>query len=418
MQYDKLIEDIFRRHPSVQNTGFTGASYKAGIESMQEFDAALGSPWESCPCIHVAGTNGKGSVSSMLAVGWAAAQGGPVGLFTSPHLLDFRERIKVIRSEGDLHYEMIPREDVMLFLETYEKQIEHLSFFEITTGMAFWWFRKIGAKGAVIEVGLGGRLDSTNIITPVLSVITSIGLDHCAMLGSTRALIAGEKAGIIKPGVPAVIWAEDEETAPVFRARADEAGAPLYAANKVCPALPSVELDLKGEYQDINLRTALASLKVLDIRADLEAISHTARISGLRGRWEILSDRPLTICDIGHNPAALRYNFRQLASYGKKMYIVYGIMRDKALEDIAPLMPSEAKYFLCAPAGKRAMPVEELYRRLHAARPDLSLTACPADGAEGSVKSAWKKAKAQAGPDDLIYIGGSNFVVAEALEGH
>ncbi len=416
MQYDQLIEDIFRRHPSVQNTGFTGASYKAGIESMQEFDAALGSPWKSCPCIHVAGTNGKGSVSSMLAVGWAAAQGGPVGLFTSPHLLDFRERIKIISSEGGLHYEMIPRKDVMLFLETYEKQIEHLSFFEITTGMAFWWFRKVGAKGAVIEVGLGGRLDSTNIITPVLSVITSIGLDHCAMLGSTRALIAGEKAGIIKPGIPAVIWAEDEETAPVFRARADETGSPLYAADKVCPALPEIELDLKGEYQDINLRTALASLKVLNIKADLNAISHTARISGLRGRWETLSGRPLTICDIGHNPAALRYNFRQLASYGKKMFIVYGIMRDKALEDIAPLMPSGAEYFLCAPAGERAMPVEELYRRLHAVRPDLALTPCPADGAEGSVKSAWKKAKAQAGPEDLIYIGGSNFVVAEALE--
>ncbi len=416
MQYDQLIEDIFRRHPSVQNTGFTGASYKAGIESMQEFDAALGSPWKSYPCIHVAGTNGKGSVSSMLAVDWAAAKGGPVGLFTSPHLLDFRERIKIIRREGGLHYEIIPREDVMLFLETYEKQIEHLSFFEITTGMAFWWFRKIGVKGAVIEVGLGGRLDSTNIITPILSVITSIGLDHCAMLGSTRALIAGEKAGIIKPGIPAVIWAKDEETAPVFRAKADEAGSPLYAADEICPALPMIELDLKGEYQDINLRTALASLKVLDICAELEAVSHTGRISGLRGRWEILSGKPLTICDIGHNPAALRYNFRQLSSYGKKIYIVYGIMRDKALEDIAPLMPSSAEYFLCAPEGERAMPVEELFRRLHAARPDLSLIPCPADGTDGSVKSAWRKAKARAGEGDLIYIGGSNFVVAEALK--
>ncbi len=416
MQYEKIIADIFKRHPSVQNTGFNGASYKAGIDSMVEFDSQLGSPWKSYPAVHVAGTNGKGSVSSMLAVGWAAEEGKSIGLYTSPHLLDFRERIKIINPAGGLHFEMISKEDVLLFLETYNRYIEHLSFFEITTGMAFWWFKKTGVAGAVIEVGLGGRLDSTNIISPVLSVITSIGLDHCAMLGDTREKIAREKAGIIKTHIQAVIWGKDDETENVFRQTAKNLNSPLYFADELIAGIPEMELDLKGEYQGVNFRTALAAFKVLKISPNLQALAHTAIISGLRGRWEILCKKPLTICDIGHNPAALEFNFRQLRSYGKQMHIVYGIMKDKALEDIAPLMPGgDATYYLCAPSGERALPVNELYARLQKARPDLLLVPCPADKMEGSVEKAVHTARKNALEEDLIYIGGSCFVVAEAL---
>ncbi len=417
MQYEEIIEDIFKRHPSVQNTGFNNVSYKAGIESMRDFDNHLGRLWTAYPCIHVAGTNGKGSVSSLLAVGWAASEKAAIGLYTSPHLLDFRERIKIICPDGGLHYELISKEDVLLFLEEQKKEIAHLSFFEITTGMALWWFNKMKVGGAVIEVGLGGRLDSTNIITPVLSVITSIGLDHCSMLGDSREKIAREKAGIMKKSVPAVIWGKDRQTDGVFEDVARQVGSPLSFADEIIKEIPYVELDLKGEYQSNNLRTALASFKLIGIEPDLQALRHTASVSGLRGRWEILCTKPLTICDIGHNPAALEYNFRQLISYRKKLHIVYGIMRDKALDDIAPLMPGgDTEYYLCAPKGERALPVNDLYRKLHSDRPELHLTACYADDKEGSVARAVRLAKENAAPDDIIYIGGSNFVVAEALK--
>ena len=433
MQYAEIIEDIFKRHPSVQNVGFTGASYKAGIDSMREFDRLLGSPWKNYKCIHVAGTNGKGSVSSMIAVGLAASRkdGEAIGLYTSPHLLDFRERIKIISPAGGLHYEMIPKEDVMYFLEKYEDAIKGLSFFEITTGLALWWFGKVGVKAAVVETGLGGRLDSTNIIEPELSVITSIGLDHCSMLGNTRELIAAEKAGIFKAGAPALVWGKDEETLGVFINKAEKVRCHLYFADEVTAHLPLMEMDLSGEYQSDNLRTSLAALSLLHVTPDYEAINHTARISGLHGRWEIISKRPLTICDIGHNPQALAHNFHQLEQSGRKLHIVYGIMKDKDLESIAKIMPAQARYYLCSPAGERALPVDELYRRLREYRPELELIACHAseaesgtdccraegskDGsAESSVRRAVRMAQSHAEDDDIIYIGGSNFVVAEA----
>lgn len=406
MQYEELIEDIFRRHPSVQNTGFNNGSYKAGIESMKEFSRILADPWKSYDCIHIAGTNGKGSVSSMLAAGISAGQNTAVGLYTSPHLLDFRERIKLIR---DGHFEMPSKDEVMQFLERYAKEIEGLSFFEITTGLAFWWFQKKKVSVAVIETGLGGRLDSTNIITPVLSVITSIGLDHCAMLGDTTARIAYEKAGIIKPGVPALIWDRENDTAGVFKKKSAEVGAPLYFAEETIQQIPDWKLDLKGEYQSVNLRTVLAALQILAIKPEQEAIEHTAGITGLHGRWEILGKNPLIISDIGHNPAALKWNFTQLEEYGKPLKIIYGIMADKALEDIAPLMPSNAIYYLCAPKGSRPLPADTLRRKLADMRPDLETFTF------GSVTEAVTCAISQSHPNDIIYIGGSNFVVAEAM---
>ena len=443
MQYEKKIEEIFARHPSVQVSGFNGRTYKAGIESMIAFDAALGHPWKSFPCIHVAGTNGKGSVSSLLAASLAST-GLHVGLFTSPHLIDFRERIKIVSDEfggapcsgrpcrprlgrggttsvvGVERSEtspgaggspnLISREEVLEFLEKYDEEIKELSFFEITTGMAMWWFEKQKVDAAVIEVGLGGRLDSTNVIMPILSVVTSIGLDHCAMLGDTRAEIALEKAGIFKKGVPALVWGHDPETDSVFEKYAREVGADLHFADEMVEPVHLDGMDLRGEYQDTNVRTALAALKLLSIEANLDALRNTAKITGLRGRWEILREDPTVICDIGHNPAALALNFRQLEQYGKPLTIVYGIMADKALDDIAPLMPSSARYILCAPATPRALPVDALFTRLSALRPDLNLQTSP------SVSDAIQLALSLSTPDSIIYIGGSTFVVAEAIK--
>ncbi|MGM9787352.1 MAG: bifunctional folylpolyglutamate synthase/dihydrofolate synthase [Candidatus Cryptobacteroides sp.] len=410
MQYEELIEDIFRRHPSVQNSGFKSGAYKSGIEAMSRFDSILSNPWKAYPCIHVAGTNGKGSVSSLLAANLASNHHFKVGLFTSPHLLDFRERIKIVDGRGEAHFELIDKDSVMEFLTRYSEEINSLSFFEICTGMALWWFRQIGIGAAVVEVGLGGRLDSTNVIEGELAVITSIGLDHCELLGNSRRQIAFEKAGIFKKGKKALVWGHDPECEPVFVDCAKKAGAELFYADELIETPPEWDLDLKGEYQKQNLRTALATLEILKENPDRHALSKCAKISGLRGRWEVLNDKPLTICDIGHNPAALRYNFSQLESYHKKIHIVYGIMADKALEDIAPLMPKQADYYLCAPAGNRAMKVPELYERLHKARPELKLHPI------GSVKEALNEAREKAGEDELIYIGGSTFVVAEALK--
>ena len=410
MEYDKVIEDIFSRHPSVQVSGFGPKSYKAGLEAMRGFDNSLGSPWRKYRIIHVAGTNGKGSVSSILA-SCLAASGLSVGLYTSPHLLDFRERIKIVGPKG---WEMVSKDYVQDFLETRPDEIEHLSFFEITTGLAFKWFADRKVDIAVIEVGLGGRLDSTNIIESELAVVTSIGLDHCALLGSTREQIASEKGGIFKSGAKAPVWRHDAQTDPVFEECARITGAHLHYADELINdnALEAIDfdrMDLRGEYQRDNVRTALAALSLLGIKAAPGAIEHTAQRTGLRGRWEILSEHPNVICDIGHNPAALARNFAQLGSSGRPLTIVYGIMADKALDDIAPLMPADADYILCAPKGNRALPVQELHTRLSTLRPELRLQEAP------SVADAVQIAIANSHIESIIYIGGSTFVVAEAL---
>lgn len=402
--YDRLLADLFEKHPTVQKVGFGAGAYKPGLAGMEAFDAALGHPWRKFRTIHVAGTNGKGSVSSMLAAALAAT-GLRVGLYTSPHLVDFRERIKIIENGEP---SMISRESVFKFLT--ETDLGDLSFFEITTGMAFWWFAGQDVDVAVIEVGLGGRLDSTNIILPELSVITSIGLDHCAMLGNTRAEIAAEKAGIFKPGVPAVVWGWDDETGPVFEARAAETPCPLFFAEEF--EAEDIELDLTGPCQGINLRTVLAALELLGIEADRDALARTARITGFRGRWERLRTEPETICDIGHNPAALQLNFKRLAEMGRPLFIVYGVMADKDLDGIAPLMPAGAEYFLVAPATSRSLPVGALMERVSLLRPDIR--ACAAASVADGVKMAVKKASGV--PGSLVYIGGSTFVVAEAVE--
>ena len=440
--YQQIIKSLFERHQSVQTAGFSADSYKPGLDRIRELDRRAGSPSSRLRCIHVAGTNGKGSVCSLLAASLAGS-GYRVGLFTSPHLLDFRERIKIVEEDG---FEMIPKESVMEFLEKYDSP--ELSFFEITTGMAFWFFDREQVDIAVIEVGLGGLLDSTNIIVPELCVVTSIGLDHCALLGDTRALIAGQKAGIFKSGVPAVVGQMDAETAPVFEVAAAEAHCPLFfapefdvhdclkeylvekgdnnrldAESPFQPSTPSdkaepfkdllARMDLQGECQEENLRTVLSALDLLGEEPNVDALCRAAAMTGLRGRWEAVRRSPLTIADIGHNPAALKGNFARLkemmaSGAYDKLLIVYGIMADKDLKGILPLMPREAEYFFAAPDTPRALPAPAI---LSAAKEFL-----PNAQACDSVADAVSKASALATPQSLIYIGGSTFVVADYLK--
>ena len=397
--YEKMLDGLFARHPSVQKDGFTAGAYKPGLEGMMKFDESLGQPWRQFKSVHVAGTNGKGSVCSMLAAA-LAANGYRVGLYTSPHLADFRERAKIIENGG---WRMISEREVWDFVNGHE--LEGLSFFEITTGLAFNWFASQKVDIAVIETGLGGRLDSTNIITPELCVITSIGLDHCAMLGDTRAKIAAEKAGIFKPGVPAVVATEDWETAGVFERRAAEVHCPLFFADSYPE--PELGLDLHGPYQTENLHTVLFALGLLGERADHDAISRAAEITGLRGRWERLPGLPETICDIGHNPAALKINFDRLVSLGRPLFIVFGIMADKDITSILPLMPRRAKYFCVAPAIPRSLPAERLGELMQGF--DHVVCGSVAEGVREARKDASKT------ENGMVYVGGSNFVVAECI---
>ena len=447
--YEQIINNLFERHQSVQTAGFSADSYKPGLDRIRELDRRAGSPSSRLRCIHVAGTNGKGSVCSLLAAS-LAGNGYRVGLFTSPHLLDFRERIKIVEEDG---YEMIPRESVVEFLDRFDSP--ELSFFEITTGMAFWYFDREQVDIAVIEVGLGGLLDSTNIIVPELCVVTSIGLDHCTLLGDTRALIAGQKAGIFKGGVPAVVGEMDDETAPVFEAAAAEAHCPLFfapdfpvilsEAKDLCcqkehlvekgdnnrldaespsqPSAPSgnavpleevlAQMDLQGECQAENLRTVLCALDLLGEEPDVDALCRAAAMTGLRGRWEAVRRSPLTIADIGHNPAALKGNFarlREMMASGTydKLLIVYGVMADKDFAGILPLMPQEAEYFFAAPDTPRALPASVILSEAKDLLPNAQ--ACD------SVADAVSKASAMATSQSLIYIGGSTFVVADYLK--
>ena len=409
--YESAVTELFSRHPSVQTDGFASGAYKPGLGGMEAFDRALGQPWKEWRSVHVAGTNGKGSVSCFIASALHAA-GLKVGLYTSPHLVDFRERM-LIPGEGT-----ISREEVLEFLETHAADIEGLSFFEITTGMAFDWFRRRGVDIAVIETGLGGRLDSTNVITPDVSVITSIGLDHCALLGDTRAAIAAEKAGIIKPGVPAVVWGRDVETDDIFIRKAAQCGSRLVFADETAPECPDAAeiaetFDLKGPCQQTNVRTALAALDVLGVRP--QGLEKAAATCHLRGRWERLLEQPETICDIGHNPPALKVNFtrlKELAAQGRRLTIVYGIMADKDLDGIAPLMPSDADYILAAPHTERSLAVKALHRRLSQLRPDLRVSSSPS--VAEAVQTALEEASGD--PRSLVYIGGSTFVVSEAVQ--
>ena len=462
-RYGALLEEIFQRFPSVQKTDFATA-YKPGLAGMEAFCEALGHPERAFKSIHVAGTNGKGSVSSLLASALAGV-GIRTGLYTSPHLVDFRERARIVAGDS---FELIPKDYVFDFLTTWKPYfvehdlsfffdflttwkpyfVEHdLSFFEITTGLAFKWFADAGVDAAVIETGLGGRLDSTNVLTPELALVTTIGLDHCALLGNTLEAIAGEKAGIFKPGVPALVGESNPETDPVFDDKAWML-CPLTFADKVRPSLWHrrqdilKKMDLQADVQEKNLRTVLAAVDILkqipgfkalaDTEGILDGLVRAARRTGFRGRWERLSELPFVICDIGHNPQALQYNFNQLRRYVEEgrcssLIIVYGIMADKDLDGILPLMPVDATYIFTAPQTARALPAGELLKRFTAFQGGKpSLRAYTADTVRQAVQMAMqlaqtlsqqtnRSASAAKPVPPLVFIGGSAFVVAEAL---
>ncbi len=444
-RYEEMIQKLFVRFPSFQKTG--AGAYKPGIANMEFADQLMGHPHRKYKVVHVAGTNGKGSVSNMLA-SCLAASGLKVGLYTSPHILDFRERIRIVTDES---YMLIPKEDVWSFIGQWQDTFDHLdmSFFEITTLLALNWFADRDVDIVVLETGLGGRLDSTNIVSPVLSVITNIGLDHCDMLGGTLPEIAFEKAGIIKPKVPVVVGESHPETDAVFERKVLYTNLPepdfmgnrnaimslLTFADKIEPSLWACHedvlqrMDLQGEYQRKNLRTVMAALDVLSCcgPAMPDALVRAAARTGFRGRWEKLSDDPYVICDIGHNEHGLKYNFAQLEKMRKDgkcthIIMVYGSVADKDVDAVLHLMPEDAVYVFTQAQGKRALPAEEARDRYlsycaETGRPTGDVHCC------GTVIEAVRRAYGLAAsikesdPDalPLIYIGGSTYVVSEAV---
>lgn len=383
------------------------AAYKADLSNTHKLAEYLDHPEKGLKSIHVAGTNGKGSTSHMLASVLQEA-GYTVGLYTSPHLMDFRERIKINGT-------MIPKRFVSSFVTKHRPYFEanSFSFFEMTVGLAFDYFRRRKVDIAVIEVGLGGRLDSTNVVTPEVSVITNIGLDHTQFLGTTLPEIAGEKAGIIKPNLPVVIGESNAETKPVFNRFAEENAARITWAEE--EAIETYPTDLLGDYQKVNQRTVLAVLRILE-EADWSVserhirrgLQNVVKNTGLMGRWQILSESPKIICDTAHNREGLVSVMKQLSEETfNQLHIVLGAVSDKDLDRILPLFPIEATYYFCQPSVSRAMDAEVLSRKAN----EFGLAGMVFE----SVKSAFRAAQKSATKKDLIYIGGSTFVVAEVL---
>ena len=424
MNYKEAVEYLYNAAPLFQNIG--AGAYKEGLENTQFIDQYYGHPHQAYRTIHVAGTNGKGSVSHTLASILQSA-GLRVGLYTSPHMVDFRERIRV-------NGQMIPRERVIRFVEEDCPTFEKLSpsFFELTTGLAFKFFEEEKVDIAVIEVGLGGRLDCTNIITPILSVITNISFDHTQFLGNTLPLIASEKAGIIKEGVPVVIGETNgnDDVKNVFTRKALETKSRICFADETNEVISSslseegkriyetlhygkIVGDLGGVYQEKNLATVLAAVteikKVVPGLTDdvlRKGIRNCTSLTGLMGRWQTLSSQPRIICDTGHNVAGLRYVTQQLRQTPHKtLYIVIGMVSDKDISTVLTLLPKDATYLFTQASVKRAMPVDVFAEK--AAKAGLRGTSFP------NVPEAYRAAKAMATADDLIFVGGSSYIVAD-----
>ncbi|HSI70943.1 MAG TPA: folylpolyglutamate synthase/dihydrofolate synthase family protein [Gillisia sp.] len=402
--YSQTVEWMFQQLPMYQRIGAN--AFKKDLTNTLEFAAHLGNPHKKFKSIHVAGTNGKGSTSHMLASILQEA-GFKVGLYTSPHLKDYRERIKINGRE-------IPEETVVQFIENNEEFLasHKLSFFEMTVGMAFDHFAVEEVDIAVIEVGLGGRLDSTNIITPVLSVITNIGMDHVQMLGNSLAEIAVEKAGIIKEGIPVVIGERSEETSPVFIGTAALNNAKIFFAEE--EFIKNYECDLKGDYQQKNIQTVISAIGKLDrswgIKEDhiVQGLRKVKENTGLRGRWDVLGEQPRVICDTAHNAEGLQWVMKQLQKeIYSRLFIVLGVVNDKDLDKILPLFPKDATYLFTKPDVPRGMDAEILAKK------------AAEFGMKGevisSVSRAYEAALKRARKDDLIYIGGSTFTVAEII---
>ena len=422
MTYQETLDYLYNQRPAYERQGAGG--YKPGLQTSLDLDQLFGHPHRNYRIIHVAGTNGKGSVSHMLAA-MLQLSGFRVGLFTSPHFVDFRERIRV-------NGQMISQDEVVQFVETFLKMgyPGTPSFFEITSTMAFNYFADQHVDFAVIETGLGGRLDSTNIVTPILSVITNVSFDHTEFLGNTLSEIAAEKAGIIKPGVPVVIGEADQETRPVFEKTAIHVGAPIIFAQDTPEVIEAhheggkiivnsarhgvITCELAGDYQCHNINTALAAERALEqlgvvMKSDVvnSSFHHIQNLTGLIGRWMTVSEEPCrTICDSGHNIAGITSIVDQLKNESyDHLHMVMGFMRDKDLQHILPLLPTDATYYYTHAHTSRAMPGDEL--RLLAAQFGLMGQSFP------DVTAALAAARAAATHRDLIYIGGSMYLLAE-----
>lgn len=430
MNYQETIDYLFNSLPMYHRIG--QAAYKADITSTQQLMEALDHPERKFRSIHVAGTNGKGSVSHMLASILHEA-GYKVGLYTSPHLVDMRERIRV---DG----QMITESEVVDFVARHKSTFERLqlSFFEMMVGMAFDCFARNEVDIAVVEVGMGGRLDSTNVITPELSVITNIGLDHTQFLGDTLAKIAVEKAGIIKERVPVVIGESHPETRPVFEAIAAERNAPIVFADDIYrvkvglgsylgrlnfdierlgkPLMTNLVSPLAGSYQVKNIATLFAAIEAINHqgRYHIDPVAIKCGIelvvakTGLHGRWEIMAEKPLVVCETAHNADGVNAMLDKLSTMNyKKLHIVYGCVNDKDFSAILRLLPTEATYYYTQPSVPRRMPVEQLASA--AATMGMGGKAYP------DVLQAVKAARLEATPDDMILITGSIFLVADAM---
>ncbi|MCF0255929.1 bifunctional folylpolyglutamate synthase/dihydrofolate synthase [Bacteroides heparinolyticus] len=408
MDYQDTLTYLYNSTPMFQQVG--GSAYKEGLENTLALDEHFGHPHRKFRTIHVAGTNGKGSCSHTIAAILQEA-GYSVGLYTSPHLVDFRERVRV-------NGQPIPEEYVIRFVEEERCFFEplHPSFFELTTAMAFRYFADVEIDVAVIEVGLGGRLDCTNIIHPDLCIITNISLDHTQFLGNTLPQIAREKAGIIKSGIPVVIGETTPETKSVFQKRAGEVNAPIYFAEENGREdYPGIEYELKGLYQKKNSRTILTALPLLKeagYRLDEQSVrrgfAHVTELTGLMGRWQKLQNHPTLICDTGHNVGGITYIVEQLKQQAfHNLHIIIGMVNDKDIQGVLALLPEDAIYYFTQASVKRALPANDLQKLAESA------------GLKGNcypdVPSAVRAAQEKSLPEDFIFVGGSSFIVADLL---
>jgi dihydrofolate synthase/folylpolyglutamate synthase len=404
MDFPQTVEWLYEKLPMFQRTGVK--AFKKNLNNITYLTENLGNPHQKFPTLHIAGTNGKGSTSHMLASILQEA-GLKVGLTTSPHLKDFRERIRV-------NGEICTEEFIIDFVKNHRNLIEYsrASFFEVAVAMAFDYFAQEKVDIAVIETGLGGRLDSTNIIRPKLSIITNIGLDHTGILGETLPEIASEKAGIIKENTPVVLGESNEEILPVFQKKAAEMNAELILAENF--NYPEYESDLKGIYQAKNRRTVLTAIAELRKQgmyipenAVQKGLANVISNTGLRGRWDILQTQPLIVADTAHNPHGIQEIIKQISETPhEKLHFVLGFVNDKDVRSILKFFPTDATYYFSEPDVPRKLSIEELKKQIpREFQASFHIT----------VKDALEAAKKKAQQEDLIYVGGSTFVVAEVV---
>ena len=423
MTYDETVTYLFNCAPPFQQVG--GAAYKEGLSTTIALDNHLGNPHRKFRTIHIAGTNGKGSTSHTLAA-ILQESGYKVGLYTSPHLIDFRERMRVNGTPASKEY-------VTDFVERHRAFFEPLqpSFFELTTAMAFNYFAEQNVDVAIIEVGLGGRLDCTNIITPELCIITNISPDHTQFLGNTLQEIASEKAGIIKNGIPVVIGETTTETKEVFAQKAKECNAPIIFAEEEALLTTATPMDngyrysstvfgefcgeLGGDYQQKNTNTLLSAINILRGKGFTiteeslrKGFTNVCKLTGLMGRWQKIQENPRVICDAGHNIGGIKYITEQLARVDcRELRIVFGMVNDKDITSVLKMMPKNAEYYFTQASIKRAMPADDLKNM--AERFGLMGNSHP------NVKEALEAALSDSSDDDFIFVGGSCFIVADLL---